>query len=705
MRYVQRPPNSEPSYFHSQAVADHRAEIADYLASSVKDERPPRLTTRWDRSVTAALLELFGDKCAYCETAYSIEVDLFRPRAAAENSQGKIDFQYYCWLDTEWQNTYPVCSSCSRSKANSFPVERRGKVGASIADLRANEDYLLLDPCWDFPPEHFSFSPDGYLEGVTQRGEATINILQLNRPDLIKRRYEEFQSFSADLWTLVGGISDFDARWFDNPTARHRGALLIWLFAALPASRVKVLGLDRSSRDTPEVRQAILKSLTSKRKSLARLLFKRPADRSPDLAYEKRHYIRRINIENFRGIDSLALEFPEGQQQIGSIAVLGENASGKSSILQAAALGCLGPDDAILAGFDPDWCLRDGAKSGFVEVEFFDTDRRNFVSFGSGEWVFSGTKQVEVMVLGYGAHRLPARGPVGDPKKGYQYRVHTLLDERALVSGSAGLQTYLRQLDPDSDQAGDIIRSLNELLSRQAKVGISPQHQLTVTDNGREQPLRDLSSGYKSILTLASDILDVIHVVWQGATSGQAFILIDEIDAHLHPAWRLKVVEALRTTFPRSQFLLTTHDPLTLRGMNSDEIRILDKSGSGSDVRTVDDVPLSGLTIDQMLTSELFGMKSTDDPERAAQLDEYYRLLSKGSLDAQDLLMLESLESRLGRPSPIGISRRERLLVAVIEAFLQKTERDAKGDAWTKPVVDGLLAEFEDAMSELGDDL
>ena len=705
MRYVKRPPNFQPSYFRSQDIADHRAEIAIYLAAGVRDERPPRFTARWDDSVHHALRELFGDNCAYCETRSTSEIDLFRPRAAADNSRGKIDFQYYCWLDTEWENTYSVCSSCSRAKANFFPVGSRGEISASVAELRASEDYKLLDPCWDLPPEHFDFSADGYLEGYTLRGDETVRILQLNRDDLIKRRQKVFRAFAADLWILQGGVSTFDSRWFDNPDVEHQGALFIWLFTALPPARLRALRLDRSSPNTPEVRQAILKSLTSNRYRLGQLLFKRPEERGPDLTYKERHYVRRITIENFRGIDSLILDFPEGQQQIGSIAVLGENASGKSSILQAAALGCLGPDDAPEAGFTPDWCLRDGEEQGFVTVEFFDTNRRNTVSFRSGEWAFEGTKQVPVMVLGYGAHRLPARGAVGDERKGYEYRIHTLLDERALVSGAAGLQTYLRRLNADSDQAGDIVRSINELLSRQAKVSINGRNQLIVTENGREQPLRDLSSGYKSILTLASDILDVIHVVWQGATSGQAFILIDEIDAHLHPAWRLKVVEALRTTFPRSQFLLTTHDPLTLRGMESEEIRILDKSDGGSDVRAVPDVPLSGLTVDQMLTSELFGMKSTDDPERAERLDRYYRLLSKLNLDAQDRTTLADLESQLGRPTPIGISRRERLLVAIVEAYLQKTEKNAKGDAWSKPVVDGLLAEFEDAILELDDDL
>lgn len=704
MRYVKRPPNSEPAYYRSNAVANHRSNIAAYLSEGIWDERPPLLKRPWDKSVEHALQKLFNGYCAYCEAGHATEYDMFRPRAAAENSGGSIDFQYYCWLDTEWENTYPVCSSCNRSKSNAFPVETRGDIGASVTELRSTEKYSLLDPCWDSPPEHFDVSVDGHLRGRTLRGKETIRILRLNRPEIVSSRAEVFAEFARELSNLQGRLSRFDDQWFENRHQLHRGTLFIWLFCALPPAQLKSLRITRSSPNTPEVRRAILKSLTSERYYLKQLLSQQSQYQTPELAYQERHYIRRITINNFRGIDSLTLDFPEGQRHIGSIAVLGENASGKSSILQAAALGCLGPDDSLDAGFKPKWCLRDGEHEGFVTVEFFDTDRRNTVSFRSDEWWFTGAKQVHVMVLGYGAHRLPARRSVGEDKRGYEYRVHTLLDERALVSGAVGLQTYMRRLTPDSNQAGDIVRTLNELLSRQAKVAINFANQLIVIDSGREQSLRDLSSGYKSILTLASDILDIIHVVWQGATSGQAFILIDEIDAHLHPAWRLKVVEALRSTFPRSQFLLTTHDPLTLRGMESDEIRILNKSDNGSDVSDVPGVPLSGLTVDQMLTSELFGMKSTDDSERAERLDRYYRLLSKLNLDAHDIAILKDLESELGRPTPIGNSRRERLLVAVVEAYLQRTEKNAKGDAWSKPVVDSLLAEFDEAILELGDD-
>ena len=41
-------------------------------------------------------------------------------------------------------------------------------------------------------------------------------------------------------------------------------------------------------------------------------------------------------------------------------------------------------------------------------------------------------------------------------------------------------------------------------------------------------------------------------------------VLIDEIDLHLHPRWQWKIIDALKNTFPRVQFIVTTHSPVII---------------------------------------------------------------------------------------------------------------------------------------------
>ena len=39
-------------------------------------------------------------------------------------------------------------------------------------------------------------------------------------------------------------------------------------------------------------------------------------------------------------------------------------------------------------------------------------------------------------------------------------------------------------------------------------------------------------------------------------------VLIDELDMHLHPKWQWRVIDALRGTFPKLQFIAATHSPI-----------------------------------------------------------------------------------------------------------------------------------------------
>ena len=55
-------------------------------------------------------------------------------------------------------------------------------------------------------------------------------------------------------------------------------------------------------------------------------------------------------------------------------------------------------------------------------------------------------------------------------------------------------------------------------------------------------------------------------------------ILIDEIDAHLHPKWQRRVVGDLKDTFPAIQFVCTSHSPFVIQSLEPGELRILDET-------------------------------------------------------------------------------------------------------------------------------
>lgn len=97
--------------------------------------------------------------------------------------------------------------------------------------------------------------------------------------------------------------------------------------------------------------------------------------------------------------------------------------------------------------------------------------------------------------------------------------------------------------------------------------------------NGTTLDVRQLSDGERSVLAL---ILDIAKRLAQAnprlsdpLTSGEAVILIDEIDLHLHPQWQRKIVGNLEKTFPSCQFIASTHSPQVIGEVPHEKIQMI----------------------------------------------------------------------------------------------------------------------------------
>lgn len=98
-------------------------------------------------------------------------------------------------------------------------------------------------------------------------------------------------------------------------------------------------------------------------------------------------------------------------------------------------------------------------------------------------------------------------------------------------------------------------------------------------------PIGMLSDGYRSVMSMVGDIAfrmamlnPALGVQVVSRTSG--VVLIDEIDLHLHPKWQEHILEVLTETFPKVQFIVTSHAPLVLSSVkDSSCLRIIDETG------------------------------------------------------------------------------------------------------------------------------
>ncbi len=100
----------------------------------------------------------------------------------------------------------------------------------------------------------------------------------------------------------------------------------------------------------------------------------------------------------------------------------------------------------------------------------------------------------------------------------------------------------------------------------------------SIIKNEKRLLFSQLSDGERGILALVFDIarrLIIANIDNENPLHGEAIILIDELDLHLHPKWQRSVVSDLVRTFPNCQFIATTHSPQIISSIYPDRINII----------------------------------------------------------------------------------------------------------------------------------
>ena len=106
--------------------------------------------------------------------------------------------------------------------------------------------------------------------------------------------------------------------------------------------------------------------------------------------------------------------------------------------------------------------------------------------------------------------------------------------------------------------------------------------------------------------------------------------------------------------------------------------------------------------MDQLLTSEFFGLNSTVDPDMEALFDEYYALLAMRERTAEEQQRLDALKDELKDKRHLGVTLRDNLMFEAVDRIVatQLTSdrvrlQDAKqaaidqiADIWKSPLPD-----------------
>lgn len=86
--------------------------------------------------------------------------------------------------------------------------------------------------------------------------------------------------------------------------------------------------------------------------------------------------------------------------------------------------------------------------------------------------------------------------------------------------------------------------------------------------NKEPYTLQTLSSGFSSIMSIYADLITKVSLRFINPEDLTGIVIIDEIDAHLHVSLQRKILAFLKNSFPKVQFIVTTHSPFVITSID-----------------------------------------------------------------------------------------------------------------------------------------
>jgi hypothetical protein len=192
----------------------------------------------------------------------------------------------------------------------------------------------------------------------------------------------------------------------------------------------------------------------------------------------------------------------------------------------------------------------------------------------------------------------------------------------------------------------------------------------------------DLSLGYRTLMAWVIDFAARMFARYpdsENPLAEPAVCLVDEIDLHLHPTWQRKLIDFLDQRFPNTQFIVTAHSPLVVQAAEHANIAVL-RRNEGDDFVTIhnDLDAVRGWRVDQILTSDLFGLDGSRSPAVNELLRQRAAILGKSHLDEADETRLAELDAQLDNV-PHGDSRADQDAWQLVRRFANSLPKKAGG--------------------------
>jgi hypothetical protein len=266
-------------------------------------------------------------------------------------------------------------------------------------------------------------------------------------------------------------------------------------------------------------------------------------------------------------------------------------------------------------------------------------------------------------------------------ERGFVSRFVTLFREDAALSESeTWLKTnharWLENKKPEIQMLLDGVKALlnDDLLPRGLKISeIKVDHVFVRDPQGLELPMRDISDGCRSVYATILDLVHGMYTVYgiddlfeidadgKPIVNKPGVVLIDEIEAHIHPSWQREIPEWLKRHFPLVQFFVTTHSPLVAQAADLNGAFLLPSPADlQSEPRMLDTTETERLRLgraEKALLGVAFGLKESRSQWALTQIHKWQELNAKSKANVQLNAEEEQELQELGAQMPLAFEQ------------------------------------------------
>jgi len=429
--------------------------------------------------------------------------------------------------------------------------------------------------------------------------------------------------------------------------------------------------------------------------------------------------VQRVVLRNIGPFPSLELDLERDWNLF-----LGNNGRGKSIVLRAIAAGLCGEKlDAVTARR----LLRSGASDGSIEITVGGEPYllKLYRQLSGEVTVHGGLSPVEIgrlLAIGFPPVRTVSWKRLSGPSSVRSAAVPLVSDVTPLASSAADprlddLKQWLINLDYQARGESDDAKVARALFDHFFAVldAITPDVDLAFdsieprtfeirvkTTGGVTVPLESLSQGTTSVIGWVGVLLQRMYEVFgsdERPEEQTALVLVDEVDAHMHPSWQQAIVRALTELFKNVQFVVTTHSPLIVTSLDKRQVFMFKRRGDEVLVEKPD-FDVRGLRPDQLLTTPLFDLETVRDPIVHERLMKYTALAARDDLQSKERQELQDHAEFLGMNLPSPHARAEaRQAFELIESSLNEKIEQMPDDVKLR-VLNEVKVQLQEISSE-----